>query len=251
MDLRKMFGEGGLDPPWEPPDDIDKTFAEIRLRREKAKKKKQEEHQKNNFHWPEDSDTAVEVWKQGLMTFCVTFNDKSEELKGIPEELRSGPIGIQVAWHCGYVRFPHNPFVEHKGYDGILTYVPVHGGLTYAEEDWDGSMVYGFDCNHGGDGRKAELQCRVWLKEHCEMMGKAIIICSWYESKYLNAKTDEARAAVVDEMNIEIYKKVGLPFDLTNNFGAMIDTLFGGPKKADDERADREKKFKKYKEDNE
>jgi hypothetical protein len=51
--------------------------------------------------------------------------------------------------YCGYCRFIERP-VREVGYKGILTYVPVHGGITYANEDEDG-MVYGFDCAHAGD----------------------------------------------------------------------------------------------------
>lgn len=35
---------------------------------------------------------------------------------------------------CGYVRFPKR-LLRERDYDGIVTYVPVHGGVTYSRED--------------------------------------------------------------------------------------------------------------------
>lgn len=47
----------------------------------------------------------------------------------------------------GYIVFPKRP-VKEAGMMGIISYVQVHGGISYAEAEPDGSMVYGFDTRH-------------------------------------------------------------------------------------------------------
>jgi len=66
--------------------------------------------------------------------------------------------------YCGYVRFPKRP-VKEKEYGGILTYVPVHGGITYAKESEDGSIVYGFDCAHCDDWSLINPDGKKWTIE--------------------------------------------------------------------------------------
>lgn len=250
MDLRDMFEEMDFEAPYfggdKPPEGMDtmgqmhKRMEEFAIRHEQEKEKLKAEHKANNFHWPEDSDPRPKTWKEGELVFTLCFIDRSDMYESLPPELQNSDA-IQRTHYNGYVRFPSNPFKKHEGYNGILKYVPVHGGLTFAEEDWDGSMVYGFDCAHADDGARAEFYDEVWLKEHCEMMGKAITICAWYESKYLNTKTDETRAQVIEEMTTEIEKKVGLEFNVQDNFGAMITVLCGGPKACDDQDAETKK----------
>ena len=108
---------------------------------------------------------------------------------------------------CGYVRFPKRP-VREQGYEGILDYVPVHGGITYAEEDEDGSMVYGFDCAHAGD-REGEENWRLvsdpeWVKAEAERMALGIEVAAKYEERYLLAGANEDKAAVIDEYHAEL-----------------------------------------------
>ncbi len=68
---------------------------------------------------------------------------------------------------CGYVRFPKRP-VSELGYDGIIGGVRVHGGVTYAKQFADGSMVYGFDCSHSGD--RGDINETEYSKEHLALM---------------------------------------------------------------------------------
>ncbi len=126
---------------------------------------------------------------------------------------------------CGYARFPKRP-VREEGYRGIMTFVDVHGGITYASEDEDGSMVYGFDCSHSGDWSRWDPTGRQWTEdevaEQCERMAFGIVTAAKYEEDYLLASDAEQRAEVIDRFHAEIGG-----FDLTDNFGAMIQVLFG------------------------
>lgn len=139
---------------------------------------------------------------------------------------------------CGYARFPKRP-VREEGYDGILRFVPVHGGLTYAQGHDDGSMVYGFDCTHSGDAVPIEFERypqyrdpngRVWTEaevaRETTAMVVAILIAAKYERRYLRCTKPKGRARVIDEYH-ELLSERGIVFDLNDNFGAMISVLGG------------------------
>jgi len=127
--------------------------------------------------------------------------------------------------YCGYARFPARP-VKEPGYGGIMRFVPVHGGLTYAEEDKDGSMVYGFDCAHCGDEGRPETRDIGWLRQECERMVKVIKAAVPVEERYLLAGTSEERAAVLDKYH-ERMREEGICFELEGNLGAMIALMCG------------------------
>lgn len=137
-------------------------------------------------------------------------------------------IGYSIVQHssyghyCGYCRFPERPLIE-EGYFGIATYVPVHGGITYAKQDVDGSMVYGFDCAHAEDDEKPETRDVEWLKAECERMAEAIKIAVRYESLYLKATNSEDRAFLIDEYCGELDGD----YDFSLNFEAMMNLLCG------------------------
>lgn len=147
---------------------------------------------------------AVKVWTIEDMTFSIVKQ----------------PFGH----YCGYVRFPER-FVEENDYHGILTYVPVHGGITFARM-FGNDMVYGFDCAHADDENDPDLRNIDWLTDECERMAWAIIVAYYYEGVYLEAQSGEERAAVLDLYHDEMRGK-GVFFHLDDNFGAMIETLFG------------------------
>lgn len=130
---------------------------------------------------------------------------------------------------CGYGRFATRP-VREEGYYGILSYVPVHGGITWAEEDDDGTMVYGFDCAHSGDFSEWQPDGRVWGVEDVEAetnrMVIGILAAVPFEERYLLAADGEERASVLDEYHAKL-REQGIGFELTDNFGAMIGVLGG------------------------
>ena len=102
--------------------------------------------------------------------------------------------------YCGYVRFENRPVIE-PTYHGIMTYVPVHGGITFANQDEDGSMIYGFDCGHAGDDERPELRDEEWLGEECFRMGRAIQIAAKYEGAYLATEGSKERAEVIQTLS--------------------------------------------------
>lgn len=154
------------------------------------------------------------------------------------EGARCSIVRVQDSGHlCGYARFPRR-FVREDGYDGILSFVPVHGGITYARESDDGTMVYGFDCAHSGDAPPIEFASKIGLRHRnpgahvwtedevhaeTERMVRGIAACEPYEERYLLARDGEERAAVIDEYHAAL----GGGFDVTDNFGAMIGVLGG------------------------
>lgn len=152
--------------------------------------------------YPEDK--ADEMWRENGLLFSLVKTDMGH-------------------W-CGYVRFKERP-VNELEYNGILTYAPVHGGITYANEDADG-MVYGFDCAHAGDDQNPVFQNIDWLKNECDNMAVAIQEAAQFEDRYLLADTDEEKARVINEYHDRLRDK-GIVFDLQDNFGAMINVLFG------------------------
>jgi len=124
--------------------------------------------------------------------------------------------GFQRAWFCGYCRFPMKPVIE-NGYSGILEFVPTHGGITFAERDSDGSMVYGFDCNHAEDGTKPELRDVRWLRQETERMAFGILQAAKFEEEFLlESESPEERIAVLDRFHAAL-RKAGIAYDLRDN----------------------------------
>jgi hypothetical protein len=91
----------------------------------------------------------------------------------------------------GYVSFSKQPTIE-NGYSGILTYVPVHGGITYAEKK-EAGMIYGFDTAHC-DSEKYPRNDKKWIKKQIKKMIDGIKMASKIEKKYLAAKTNKEKA---------------------------------------------------------
>lgn len=131
----------------------------------------------------------------------------------------------QPNWYCGYCIFPKRPLIE-SGYDGIASYVPVHGGITLSDELADGQMVYGFDCAHAGDEDNPQVRDVEWLKAECQRMAAGILAAAGVEQDYLLARTNEAKAEVISRYH-NAMSEIGIDFDLQNNFGALIKTVFG------------------------
>lgn len=126
--------------------------------------------------------------------------------------------------YCGYCRFLQRP-VEEDGYGGILMYVPVHGGITLAEQSEEG-MTYGFDCAHSGDDNRPECRDLDWLRAECERMAMGIQLAAHYEARYLLGASNQEKAAILDAFH-EDARRRGLDFHLSDNFGAMLNVLGG------------------------
>lgn len=141
------------------------------------------------------------------------------------ESVRCSIVLTNHGHYCGYARFPVHPVTE-SGYHGILTYVPVHGGITYARADKDGTMVYGFDCAHADDDNNPNIRDIEWLKAECRRMVGAILAAAAIEVDYLTAP-DNARKATVINSYHEVCKEHGCVFGLPNNLGALINVMAG------------------------
>lgn len=127
---------------------------------------------------------------------------------------------------CGYAKFAKRP-VRERGYNGILTWAPVHGGITYAEERKDGSMVYGFDCTHAGDESNPKCEDKAWLMAECERMALSIKAVVKYEKDYLLCRSEKQKAKIIDKYHKELRMRKIADFVLTDNFGAMLNCLSG------------------------
>ena len=132
--------------------------------------------------------------------------------------MESKYMGRLEVGYNGYVLFAERP-VKEPDYNGILTYVPVHGGITYAEQDELG-MVYGFDTGHCDSGI-FPIREPAWIKEQCEIMLKGILLAATLEDEYLLAEGDNEKRA-------EICQKVAdLQPEHSRNFGVMVNLLGG------------------------
>lgn len=120
----------------------------------------------------------------------------------------------------GYVVFPVRP-VRERGYGGILNYVPVHGGITYAEED-DRGMVYGFDTLHCDSDKKPRTDPR-WIKAQCQIMLAGVLKAAEVEAKYLRCISNRGKAKHAQAVQ-DVVPEGGRE-DL--GFGAMINLLSG------------------------
>lgn len=74
---------------------------------------------------------------------------------------------------CGYVTFPKLPLKE-PGYDHLCD-VDVHGGVTYAQQNEDGSYTYGFDCAHFGDSDRSNCKRPNWILSEARNLYQEIV----------------------------------------------------------------------------
>jgi hypothetical protein len=119
----------------------------------------------------------------------------------------------------GYVCFPKRPTQE-TGYRGLLTYVPVHGGITYAEAD-DAGMVYGFDTMHDRS-EDHPITDPKWIKAQCKVMAQGVLLAAKLEAEYLATPEDKPQ-----ERAVVCQKVRDLAPDMEMNFGMMINLLGG------------------------
>lgn len=130
--------------------------------------------------------------------------------------------------YCGYTRFP-KPLLEEPHHNGIVTYVPVHGGITLATHNPDNSVTYGFDCGHADDRSNPDLQSLDWLKHECEKMAQCLALAAdGYEQAYLQSQDNKSRAEVIDAYHARLKDEGVAEFVLTDNFNAMMNVLLGG-----------------------
>lgn len=119
-----------------------------------------------------------------LKTNCV----ETGKIDGYEYFILNAPIESALN---GYVVFPKKP-VREDGYNGILTYVPVHGGITLCEHCKEGS-IYGFDTLHYNSDKFPRTDTE-WIKCEIKIMIDAILVAKKVELKYLKCTTNKGKA---------------------------------------------------------
>ncbi|MFA7521059.1 hypothetical protein [Shewanella sp.] len=118
----------------------------------------------------------------------------------------------------GYILFPKRITAE-KDYNGILTYVPVHGGITFCHEYEEG-ILYGFDTGHC-DSNEYPIDDTKWIKEQIIVMTKGILKAAEVEKEYLASQENDVRARYA-----QLVQDIGEP-EQRRNFGVNIKLLLG------------------------
>lgn len=122
-----------------------------------------------------------------------------------------------LAGYNGYILFPKRLTVE-SGYNGILSYVPVHGGITFTE-DFDEGVVYGFDTAHYNSAQFPRTDIN-WIKEQIAIMLRGIQKAAAVEKRYLVAKNQKTRAKYA-QMVADVAPETEM------GFGALINCISG------------------------
>lgn len=131
----------------------------------------------------------------------------------------------EIQQYNGYCRFMSKPVME-PGYKGILNYVPVHGGVTYASLQC-GVATYGFDTAHADDEKNPQVRNLEWMEFQAWFMAKAIRLAALYEPEYLRTECPYQRARIIDSYHGKVRKLTQQLFVIGNNFGAMLNLLCG------------------------
>lgn len=124
----------------------------------------------------------------------------------------------------GYVVYPVKPCQE-EHYHGIIRYVPVHGGITWAQQEKRG-FSYGFDTAHGDDDKNPRWKNLEEMTKETQLMADAIDLAVEVEPMYLSCDSEEEKASVI-QLYHDVLARKGIKFELTDNFGAMISVLCG------------------------
>ena len=172
------------------------------------------------------ADQAWLCWSKGDLRFFLSESPVYRESQGIkrdnPKLYESLPTLQKWGRFNGYVRFPKLPVVA-PGIHGIVDYVPVHGGITFCQEWWDGSATYGFDTAHAISEKMTEIINDVsWMMAETESMARSIQIAARFEPYYLRADDDNGRKArVLDRMG------KFLPVNALDSMNIMLNLMRG------------------------
>jgi hypothetical protein len=217
-------------PEFDMPPDLVRSMAELSFRMEQRQAARNQEIIESKVNII--SDDAFLCWKseapemKGLRFYLCASRvwESFQKMDSDPDpEIRriGARYSAEFGKYNGYVQFPNLPTVA-PGYKGILAYVPVHGGITYFQQWWDGSVTYGFDTGHSHSEEMGEtINDMGWLMAEAESMARNILIVARFEPYYLNARTEERKAVVLNRMNRF------LQIDVMGNMGVMLNLLSG------------------------
>jgi hypothetical protein len=149
-----------------------------------------------------------------FITFIREKSVAEGKYREIEMHLVPGPLGTLN----GYVIFPVRP-VREKGYDGILSYVPVHGGITFAKQEGV-EMAYGFDTAHH-NSRDYPIGDHEWLWSECRKMVDGILKAKELEDAWDGEEDKEKQVALAQQ----VYDVA--PCDGGFHLGIMVNMLCG------------------------
>lgn len=138
------------------------------------------------------------------------------ELDGLKCKINSGS---GVGGYNGYITYPKRPLKE-ISYNGIATYISVHGGITYAHQENDESFTYGFDSSHC-DSNKYPNKDVNWIKEQIKIIRDGISLCQSLEDEYLISEGDNEKRAEICQKVLDINE------NMERSFGVNIKLLGG------------------------
>lgn len=182
---------------------------------------------------------ADDRWQHATGVECFVVQSETERYDELPESVKEF---IPRAWYCGYVRLNRKLFRE-RDVNGLLTYIPVHGGISYRGVDSEGCTVFGFDCNHSDD---TDDGLSKWTREaamrETDKLALGLIVATRFEDAYLRRgsstpksrkwarRRDHQRRRARAEIVVRYHQSLsarGIRFHLTDQFGAMINVIFG------------------------
>lgn len=131
-------------------------------------------------------------------------------------------MGMEGALN-GYVAFNkrRSPLsVRDRGTsDGILAYVPVHGGITYVNKDQT-ACVFGFDTAHYNSEAVPRTD-KNWIQWQCRVLYEGLVLAGKIEKDYVRAKGNYEKRRQVLLPLIDLVPEEDL------GFGAIINVLSG------------------------
>lgn len=143
---------------------------------------------------------AVEIGEVNGHEYWIVRNPMWKERERLEKEnpkLAKDLNSVMPIGYNGYVVFKEKPVSEPE-YGGILTYVPVHGGITYAHSDEIGT-VYGFDTSHVNSGQRP-IDSLAWIKNQCALMICGIKKAAELEIRYLGEHDKQKRAFIAQQV---------------------------------------------------
>lgn len=152
--------------------------------------------------------------RENYLQYLKDAAEEVGEIDGCEFFIVRAPMGDALN---GYAVFKKQP-VREDDYNGILTYVPVHGGITLCHHQKEGS-VYGFDTLHYNSNEFPRTD-NGWIKQQIAVMIAGIKKAAEVELKYLKCTTDKGKAKWAQIVQ-DIQPEQG------QNFGVMINLLSG------------------------
>lgn len=166
--------------------------------------------------------TGEYYWEKDSIKFRITRR-KCYVTSGLKIRSISGEPLLQQ-YFCGYCKFPFR-FLREPGKQGLIAMVPIHGGITFVEEYPDGSIEYGFDCNHAKDIEDPSWQTTENFIQECEKMARYLILAAQFEDQFHLASTAKEFIEVGRCYIKAILKDKTVRTKLLSNFAVPLNTI--------------------------